>query len=109
MNHYLLPFWAAGHAPSRFGNVAVRQLIDRLAAIGTARARLLAKVFGGACVNAHPPREDHLGLQNVQIAHHVLAAERIPVVAEDSGGAHGRRVLFHTHDGSAWVRRIQAA
>ncbi len=34
MNHYLLPRWTSGEATARFGNVAVRRLIEGLVGLG---------------------------------------------------------------------------
>jgi chemotaxis protein CheD len=107
VNHYLLPHRSGGATSSRFGDVSLGQLVDRLVALGGVLSRLRAKVFGGAWVTrVSPPTEGHLGQQNVEVARRLLEREGIPVVAEDTGGDHGRRLVFHTDDGSAWVRRI---
>jgi chemotaxis receptor (MCP) glutamine deamidase CheD len=47
-----------------------------------------------------------LGTQNVRIARELLAAEAIPVIGEDVGGHKGRKLIFATDDGSAWVREL---
>jgi len=108
MNHYLLPFFAgAGKGTPRFGNVAVAQLLDRLVALGAARGRLQAKVFGGACVlEAFQAREGHLGEKNVGVAFKLLEDLGIPVVSRDVGGRSGRKLIFHTDLGNAWVARL---
>jgi chemotaxis receptor (MCP) glutamine deamidase CheD len=64
-------------------------------------------VYGGAWMNVGL-RENpaHVGVQNVEVARELLTAEGIPVVAAETGGAHGRRVVFYTDDGSAWVRAL---
>ena len=108
MNHYLLPFFAgAGKGTARFGNVAMAQLLDRLVALGAARGRLQAKVFGGACVlEAFQAREGHLGEKNVGVAFKLLEDLGIPVVSRDVGGRSGRKLIFHTDLGNAWVARL---
>jgi chemotaxis protein CheD len=107
-NHYLLPHGVgSGPSSSRFGNVALRRLIDEVLALGCRRSDLEAKVFGGACVlEALRGKGRHLGRKNVEAAFAVLRQEGIPVVAEDTGGGRGRRVVFHTDDGAAWVKRL---
>jgi chemotaxis protein CheD len=45
-------------------------------------------------------------MKNIQIALDLLATAGIPVIAEDVGGQRGRKVIFQTHDGTAWVRRL---
>lgn len=108
MNHYLLPYWSGSEASSpRFGNVAVEGLLSALRRLGSASGDLQAKVFGGACVvPALMARGDHLGAKNVVLARKLLAERGIPVVAEDVLGQRGRRVVFHTDDGAAFVRFV---
>jgi chemotaxis protein CheD len=107
-NHYMLPHWADTHdGSSRFGNVAIRTLIERVLTLGASRANLRAKVFGGACVIASlGSSASILGDKNVRVAFEMLRDKAIPVVASDVGGSKGRRLVFHTDDGDAWVRLI---
>jgi chemotaxis protein CheD len=109
MNHYLLPFFAgnASQGSPRFGNVAVAQLVERLVALGAARGRLQAKVFGGACVlEAFQARQGHLGEKNAGVAFKLLEELGIPIVSRDVGGRSGRKLIFHTDLGTAWVARL---
>jgi chemotaxis protein CheD len=133
LNHFLLPVGPEQAAPSaRFGTVAVPWLIEALVAAGAQRRSLHAKVFGGACVlrafRSEPsPRVmrqagsgsiasvslpalraggGNLGQKNVQVAKAILLAEGIPIVAEDVNGERGRKLIFQTHDGAAWVRSL---
>ena len=108
VNHFLLPFGGGtGAGTLRFGNVAVTKLIDALTDLGAARADLVAKVFGGACViDAFLERGEHLGLRNAQAAVDALAREGVPIVASDTGGRRGRKIIFDTQSGAAWVREI---
>ena len=105
MNHYLLPFFAgAGKGLPRFGNVAMAQLLDRLVSAGAVRGRLQAKVFGGACVlEAFQARQGHLGEKNATVAFKLLEELAIPVVSRDVGGRSGRKLIFHSDTGHAWV------
>jgi chemotaxis protein CheD len=108
MNHYLLPFFAgAGQGSPRFGNVAMTELVDRLVALGASRARLQAKVFGGACVlEAFQARQGHLGEKNAAVAFKLLEELAIPVVSRDVGGQSGRKLIFHSDQGTAWVAKL---
>jgi chemotaxis protein CheD len=108
LTHAVLPYGPAGAAqPGRFGNLAVPALARRLVAAGARPASLRAKLFGGACVlDAFRGEERPLGAQNVDAAREALAALGIPVVAEAVGGARGRRLRFHTGDGTALVHAL---
>jgi chemotaxis protein CheD len=48
----------------------------------------------------------NLGQKNVQVAKAILLAEGIPIVAEDVDGERGRKLIFQTHDGAAWIRSL---
>lgn len=107
MNHFLLPRGSAAPGlETRFGEHAVPVLIQRLLAAGASQTRLQAKVFGGACANGTFQRPDHLGLKNVEVALDLLSAFRIAVVSRDVGGTRGRKLLFHTDDGTAMVKYL---
>jgi chemotaxis protein CheD len=107
-NHFLLPDSGGAPPTPRFGDDAMRELLARVLALGADRRRLTAKVFGGACVvEAFRGGVDgHLGTRNAAAALRFLEAERIPVLAEDTGGRRGRKLLFHTDDGTALVRPL---
>jgi chemotaxis protein CheD len=106
--HYLLPDWpGSGPASPRFGNVAFEQLIRMFAAEGLRKERLLAKLFGGACVIEAMRDGFRLGGKNVALARRLLSEAKIPVVAEDVEGNLGRKLVFHTHDGSTWVKLLK--
>lgn len=108
MNHYLLPFWAGGtRATGRYGNVAIEELVADLLDLGSNKADLRAKVFGGGSVlRSGRGSPVHLGLKNVETAFATLREHRIPVEASSVGGRHGRKVLFQTDDGTAWVKTL---
>jgi len=108
LNHFLLPERLANGAVSpRFGNVAVGALIDGVVAAGGHRQRLQAKLFGGACVlRAFQKGGWHLGSKNVEVARRMLREEGLPIAAEDVEGTRGRKLIFQTHDGAAWVRSL---
>ena len=108
INHFLLPDQVSnGISSPRFGNVAVRTLLSKLSAFDIPAARLQAKIFGGASVlRPGVPQRDALGARNIELARVLLELAGIPVVAEDVGGDHGRKLIFRTNDGAAWVRKL---
>lgn len=108
INHFMLPsFSGEGVASPRFGDIAIKELLDQLAQLGSQKHNLLAKIFGGACVlEAFRNRQHHLGMKNIDIARALLEAESIPLVGHDVGGQRGRKLIFHTDDGAAWVKAL---
>ena len=109
VNHFVLPFGAAtDDGTFRFGNVATEELIGRVLGLGARRQGLRAKVFGGASISGAFPAgvEGTIGARNVERALLVLARQGVPVEASDTEGGRGRKLLFHTDDGSAWVKEL---
>lgn len=105
-NHFMLP--GAGPTPGpRYAKDAVEMLVSQLVALGARRSRLEAKLFGGASVlKLGTDWGRDLGARNIEAARLKLGEERIPVVNEDVGGNRGRKLLFSTAEGTAFVRQV---
>ena len=107
MNHFLLPLPVSRERSARFGNVATEELLEAVLRMGAARPRLRAKIFGGAAVlGTRPAGRRSLGEANAQLALGQLDDLGIPVRDGDVGGARGRKLIFHTDDGAAWMRLL---
>ena len=106
-NHFMLPILAgpAGASP-RFGNVAMEELLRKLAAAGARRPFLKAHIFGGACMFDQMRTAGHLGEKNAAFAIDALRGYGIAVDQVDVGGARGRKVVFNTDEGTVWVKTI---
>jgi len=103
MNHFLLPRGKG----ARYAEDAMTALVDDMTRRGAFVARMVAKVFGGACVIAgFTGGRKTIGAQNTDAALQFLAAHSIPVRAEQTGGSRGRKLLFHTGTGRAYVKDI---
>jgi chemotaxis protein CheD len=107
MNHYLLPHHVERERSPRFGNVAVPQLVEALLQAGARRGGLVAKIFGGASViGAMGGRGRRLGEENALLAVRLLEEAGIPVLDQDVGGSRGRKLVFFSDEGAAWVRQL---
>ena len=106
--HYLLPYRASvDHSSLRFGNFAVEELIGQLLNMGGSRRNLQSKLFGGACIFAGIKRiDEQLGTKNVEVALRMLQQNEIPVITHDVGGPRGRKLIFNTDSGDAWVKLL---
>jgi chemotaxis protein CheD len=103
MNHFLLPM---GKGP-RYCSDAMTQLFEEMSSRGAFVARVVAKVFGGASViEGFTGSRKAIGAQNVEAALKVLASHSTPVRAEQTGGRRGRKLLFNTGTGQAYVKDI---
>jgi chemotaxis protein CheD len=111
MNHFMLPdsrpahFSPAGDTSARYGVHAMELLINDLLKRGARRSRLQAKVFGGGNV-LRGFTSDPIGTRNAKFVLEYLGAEAIPVLAQDLGDVHPRKVCFFPQTGRALVRHL---
>ena len=99
MNHIVLPD-APDHDVSRAsaGVNAMELLINGIIRKGAERARLQAKLFGGARMISGL---SDVGARNAEFTRGFLAREGIPCLSESLGGEAGRRVQFWPATGRA--------
>ena len=103
MNHFMLPMGSAG---PRFGPAAMEQLVEKMREAGARLPLLRAKVFGGACMFTEMQSSTHLGQKNADVALDFLKRRGIEIVQTDVGGNRGRKLIFHTDEGTTWLTSI---
>jgi chemotaxis protein CheD len=104
MNHFLLP---SGTGDARYGPAAMEMLLESMVAKGAFVARMVAKIFGGACtIEGFAGTTHAIGVRNIEVARTILAEHSIPIRAGQTGGRRGRKLLFHTGTGAAYVKEI---
>ena len=107
MNHFILPNLAAGNVASpRFGNTAMEELVAKVRGANGRLPLLRARVFGGACMFESLKTSEHLGQQNATLAIEFLSRRGIDIVQIDVGGNRGRKLVFHTDEGTACLNTI---
>jgi chemotaxis protein CheD len=107
-NHFLLPHAASsGPGCTRYALGATRELIAKTLRLGAQTSSMVAKIVGGADVlGVFRGTTDHLGIQNVRAARAILEHAGIAIDSEQVGGTRGRRLVFSTRDGYAWVKTL---
>lgn len=112
MAHILLPYQNKSRAqdnPAKFVDSALPVLIEKMIAQGAVLKRLQAKLAGGAQMFASKGSVSEIfqvGRRNVEAARAVLQAAGIKLVAEDTGGNHGRTLEFDTTTGLLRIKTI---
>lgn len=92
MNHYMLPFWnGRDQNPFKYGNCAIKALVDRMVNHGAVRDRMVAGIFGGACSSTSVFK---IGHQNAMIAQEALHEQGIKIPEQNVGGKYGRKIRF---------------
>lgn len=92
---------------AKFVDTAVSLMLDRMERRGAARRRVVAKIFGGARMFGHMKDRRNLpqiGEANVAAAREEFARLAIPVIADRTGGAKGRSIVFDLSNGMVTVR-----
>lgn len=113
MNHFMLPGSnrsARGGAlempeAARIGIYAMELLVNQLLKLGADRGRLVAKVFGGACMLEGMDLLN-IGNLNGNFVTEFLQEENIPLLATDLFDVCARKVYFFPRTGRVLVRRL---
>jgi len=95
--------------PRRFADTGIEILLKEMISAGAQKNHLKAYLIGGA--NLFPTLTEKIqmdiGKKNVEKAKHILAREKIPLVAEDTGGNYGRTIEFYVSSGEIWVKSVK--
>lgn len=95
--------------PFRYCDEAILYLLERFRRTGVPPSRLVVKVFGGADVLDTRPREGYasIGRQNETASLETLGWQRIRPAVVQTGGQMGRKLVFVTHTGETFVKRVE--
>lgn len=88
---------------NRFASVAIPALAEEVTQ-GSVIRRLVAKIAGGSVMFGSENGAPSIGSRNIIEVKRQLALLRIPLVAEDTGGAHARTMELHLDTGLVVVR-----
>jgi chemotaxis protein CheD len=106
MNHFMLPQWDGREEQSpKYGDVAVKMLIDKMIDLGSRQENMIAKVFGGG--HKHTSHKIlSIGERNSEIATQAMEKRHIRIVASSLGGINGRKIIFDTFTGVVLMKYI---
>ncbi len=92
--------------PLKYVAGSTETLIDTIQSLGIAPRELDVKIFGGADVLkvAYPTKS--IGKQNIEMAHALIDKYKMKLVAEDTGGKQGRKIVLNAGTGDVWVKKI---
>ncbi|MDE6764337.1 MAG: chemotaxis protein CheD [Oscillospiraceae bacterium] len=90
----------------RYADTGIAELIQKMTMLGANKARLTAKIAGGAQMFSVSSTVFNIGERNVAAVKKVLASYRIRIVAEETGANFGRTQYFH---GDTGIMEIRAA
>ena len=110
MSHILLP----ARSPNdenlmKYADTASPILIKEMVSAHANRENLVAKIAGGASMFAlafSSSSLSQIGTRNVEAVKAALSREKIPIIAEATGGNQGRTIQFSAENGSLLVRTV---
>lgn len=93
---------------AKFADTGIAELISQMEKLGANRARLEAKLAGGAMMFQFNSNNGTMmiGERNVEASKRKLAELKIPVLAEDTGANYGRTVTFFPETGEFHIRAV---
>ena len=108
--HIMLPSIKGfeGQTVMKFADSAIVELVNQLTRLGASRGALVAKVAGGAHMFGSAAANNMLkiGERNAAASLAILKLLNIPVVANDTGGTHGRTIVLNLDDGGLMIRTV---
>ncbi|MCI8423631.1 MAG: chemotaxis protein CheD [Lawsonibacter sp.] len=90
--------------PMKYADTGIRETVKQLEAKGASRARLTAKIAGGAKMFESSGALGNIGQRNIDSVHMNLKKEGIRLLKEDVGGSVARTLLFDVNTGLACIR-----
>ncbi len=93
---------------AKFADTAIVQLIKQMEQNGASKCNMVAKLAGGAQMFSFGRTSEimRIGERNAQASKEMLTNMSIPIIAEDTGGNHGRTIELYTEDGNLLVKTI---
>jgi chemotaxis protein CheD len=106
----MLPYWNGdGLESPKYGNVAIRQLFQKMLDFGAKKEDIVCKIFGGAEVLGERDSVFHVGQRNIELAYKLLAELEIVVISSSTGGKQGRKIHFNTGTGEVLQKYLVKA
>ena len=92
----------------KFADTGIEELVKQIVALGAQRARLVAKIAGGAQMFSFQNKSDmvRVGERNVEAVKKKLGEMKIRILAEDTGKDFGRTVIFYPETGDYIIRAV---
>ena len=92
----------------KYVECAIGHMIAQFNARGVLNGEVEAKLFGGSDMfDTIDGSYLSVGRQNQEMALRMLAAAEVRVITQDLGGARGRKIVFHTHTGEVFLKRMR--
>ncbi len=101
----------AGQNIAKFADTGIAELVRQMEKRGAVRARMTAKIAGGATMFSFQGKSDlvQVGQRNAEASIKKLKELNIPIIAQDTGKNYGRTVIFYPETGDYVIRAVGRA
>ena len=90
----------------KFMDCAFKFMLASMRERGILNEEIQVKIFGGADT-MRSKSSNTIGSKNVREALHLIKHERLMVIAEDVGDSFGRKLIFFSHTGEVYLKRLK--
>lgn len=115
MNHFMLPAsqneshgtWGGNSDKDytmRYGDFAMKRLVNEILRNGGRRENLEVKIFGGGRILA---QMTDIGSRNIAFAHEYVRTAGLWLANEDTGGIYPRKVYYFPREGRVRVKKLR--
>jgi len=115
MNHFMLPVrqhksvgsWSVDSSQEqamRYGDSAMKRLLNEILSHGGRRENLEAKIFGGGRIIE---QMTDIGASNIDFIHKYVKSIGLRLVNEDTGGIYPRKVYYFLQEGKVRVKKLR--
>jgi chemotaxis protein CheD len=93
---------------AKFADTAIIKLLDDMKNEGANLRRLVGKIAGGSQMFKFSSGNDmmKIGLRNAEAVREILKSNKIPILADDTGGNFGRTIEFYSETGVLKIKTI---
>ncbi|WP_454190592.1 chemotaxis protein CheD [Paenibacillus sp. Marseille-Q7038] len=113
MAHVMLPSSSIAREgilnKAKYADTAIVEMVEKMMGAGASSSRLIAKMAGGSQMFQFAGTGDTLriGPRNTEVCKQMIRELRIPLLAEDCGGSHGRTIEIDRDTGILTIRSVQ--
>ena len=94
---------------AKFADTGIAETLRLMEEAGAKRARITAKIAGGACMFAFAMQSNdalNVGEKNVRAVKKVLEEFKIPILADDTGLNYGRTIIIDSNTGMLTIKAV---
>ena len=112
MNHFMLPgritsaeLKSDDVRSGKYGVTAMKELLQKMTALGAKKENLTAKIFGGGNVIDMTRPQGPVSEGNIRLARIMVELEDIPILHEDIGGRFTRKIILEVPTGKVFLKK----